>query len=293
MNFFFLDGNWALWRAWSTSGQTSSNPTVSIPMQLLSWFCSYSITLDCQAGALAFDGNDNFRYDLYKGYKANRSGSGGASDKVVERGPLAGKTTQEAVYECLKPTTKLFESVGLRAVQESRYEADDVLNSASKKFGVGKNHVFLGALDKDMTQCINERVSVYIPEMQKKPAILYTHKNTPTPKKGLTPKQFLDYQILIGDGMDTVPPVPAMTEKKALELLKEFGSLSAYFKTKAGRMFYDLRATELHRNKNLVGLSSKAFSLKASDIAFKNLRGSVPCRSFTALKEAQTKTSLF
>lgn len=293
MNFHLMDGNFMLWRAWSTSGQTSSRPRERIPLQLLDWFCSYSLTLRCGGGALAFDGNENFRYDIFANYKANRSGSGGTSDAEVKHGPLKGMTVSDAVYSCLPPTVDLFRSVGIAVIQEPKYEADDVLNSGAKKLGIKGNHVYLSCRDKDMVQCVNSQVTLHIPEMQGKSAVLYTPESTPTLKKGLTPLQFLDYQILMGDPMDTVPAVPGITEAKAMGILREYGSLKAFFKTEVGRKFYDLRATELHRNKDLVGLSKKAFPLKGSDISFRHLHGSASSKAFTNLRDAQTKSSLF
>jgi 5'-3' exonuclease len=287
------DGNWHLWRAWSVVGQRTSAPQTRIPLQILSWFCEYALRLKATHGAIAFDGPDNFRYDIYKDYKGSRSGEGGGHDTVVNSGPFQGMTAADAVYSLLPPTVELFRSVGIMTIISDRHEADDCLSSAGHKYGVQSNHVYLVTRDKDMTQCVNKNVTVYIPPMQQKPEILLTSDSTPELKKGLTPKQFLEYQILMGDPMDDVPAVSAVNERQVLNILKTHGSLSSYFKTKEGRAFYDLRISELHRNKTLVGLSKKVPLPDSKLLSFSHLRGSAESKSFTTLRDLQKKASLW
>jgi DNA polymerase-1 len=202
-------------------------------------------------------------------------------------------TAADAVYSLLPVTVELFKSVGILTIISARHEADDCLSSAGARFGVQSNHVYLVTRDKDMIQCINGRVSVYIPPMQQKPEIMLNVNSTPTLKKGLSPRQFLDYQILMGDPVDDVPSVSAVNERQVLGILKTHGSLASYFKTKEGRAFYDLRATELHRNKDLVGLSKKVPMPDSKELSFRHLCGSAESRSFTALRDLQKKSSLW
>ena len=110
---------------------------------------------------------------------------------------------------------------------------------------------------------------------------------------GLTPKQFLDYQILRGDSMDDVPPVTSCTDKEALTIIKTHGSLGAFFKTADGKKFYSMRRTELHRNKDLVGLSKRVPLPEPKDISFRHLKGSAESKAFTTLRDLQKKASLW
>ena len=291
MKFLVADGNFLLHRAWNTAGKTSAVPTIKVPKLILNWFCSTALKLNCDGGLLALDGSDNFRYGVYQGYKAARSGV----HHTVEDGPLAGKSQHDAVYASLQPTKVLFKALGIRVVQMKRYEADDVLISVADKIGKKQgNHVYLLTLDKDMVQAVTDQVSIFYPEMQNRPEKIVTVADVKILKHGLTPRQFLDLQILMGDGVDGIPSVPGISKGEALTIIKEHGGLSAFFKTKEGQKFYQSRITELHRNKELVMLSKKAFPYVENDILFKGrLQGEADCKAFTTLMGKQNKASLF
>lgn len=290
--YLMADGNWLLHRAWSAAGSRSNYPTEKVPAMLLDWVCSYALKLRCIGGGIAFDGSENFRYEVYKDYKSNR-GSGAAVPKLVDAGPFKGMPVQDAVYQSLKPTKDLFKKLGLFVTQQKRFEADDVMRSCGWKLGKGNVLIYLVSLDKDIIQAVTDNVHIYIPEVDRRPESILMPADVIAKKKGLTARQFLDLQILIGDEIDCVPPVPGMTRGKALAILKEHGGLSAFFKTKAGKDFYYSRATELHRNKELVQLSKLAFPYTKKDLLFSNLKGEFPSQSFTTLRGLQTSRSLF
>ena len=290
------DGNWLLHRAWSVLGERTAEPTKRVPSLILDWFCSYALRLNCNGGGIAFDGGSNFRYAVYSEYKANRgSGANNGVPLVVEKGTMAGMTKQEAVYASLKPTKDLFRSVGLFVTHPKRFEADDSLASAAWR--LCKNHpdtlMYLTSLDKDVIQCVTENVHIHIPEVGKMPERIIKPADVPRLRKGLTASQFLDLQILLGDSIDNVPPMPGCTPAMALKIVKTHGSLKAFFDTKDGKDFYFKRATELHRNKELVKLSHKAFMFPKSNLMFDKLTGTAESVAFTTLKNKQTRSSLF
>lgn len=289
------DGNWLLYRAWSVLGERTANPTKRIPQLILDWFCSYALHLNCNGGGIAFDGSSNFRYAVYSGYKANRGKGADGSPSLVTSGALEGMTKQEAVYASLKPTKDLFRSVGIFVTHPKHHEADDSLASAAWR--LCKNHpevlMYLTSLDKDVLQCVTDNVHVHIPEFNKIPERIIKPADVVRLKKGLTPAQFLDLQILLGDGVDNVPAVPGCSQAQAMKLLKTHGSLSAYFHTEEGKTFYYSRANELHRNKELVKLSHKAFMFPKSTLMFDKLTGTADSAAFTALKAKQNRKSLF
>jgi 5'-3' exonuclease len=290
-----VDGPWLLHRAWSVIGERTANPTKRIPHLILDWFCSYALSLNCNGGGIAFDGSSNFRYAVYSGYKANRGVGADGSPSLVSHGTMAGMTKKDAVYASLKPTKELFRSVGIFVTHPKRYEADDSMSSAAWR--LCKNHpevlMYLTSLDKDIIQCVTDNVHIHIPEYNKIPERIIKPADVPSLRKGLTALQFLDLQILLGDGVDNVPPVPGCTPAQALKLIKTHGSLNAFFQTEEGKLFYYPRANELHRNKELVKLSHKAFMFPKSTLMFDKLSGTAESVAFTALKAKQNRKSLF
>ena len=289
--FIVSDGNFSLHRAWSAIGKRSAQPTVRVPLLMLEWFCSHAVRLGCSGGAIAFDGSENFRYDVYSGYKSNRGGI----SVTIESGPMGGLTLHDAVYASLKPAKELFKSLGIRVIHLKKFEADDVMISAAWVLARNKpqNHVYLDTNDKDMIQGITENVSIYHAEMLNRPEEILTLKTMPKMKHGLSPKQFLDLQILLGDGVDSIPAVPGIEKAEAIRMLKTHGRLSDFLKTPKGKEFYYARATELHRNKELVMMSKKAFPYVEKDLSFKYLTGEAECRSFVELRNSQRRRTLF
>lgn len=290
--YIALDGNWALWRAWSTLGENTSDPPARISAMILDWFCSAALRFKATGGLVAFDGPNNFRYLLYKNYKSNR-GSSQEEPSVVKSGPFQGLAVHDAVYQCLPRVMSDLRDLGVCVVQEDTFEADDVLNSFSIKVTIFGGLCVIVTRDKDMIQCVNSNCQVFQPAVGTQKEFLYTKDTVLTTKNGLSPLQFLDYQILMGDSIDMVPAIEGMSHPKALETIKKAGSLQQWFSTREGRKFYNKNRSELHRNKDLVTLSRKAFNLKVADTAFSNLKGDTSCRTFTMLKGLQTKHSLF
>lgn len=271
-------------------------PTKRVPRLLLDWFCNYAIKAKADGGGIGFDGSQNFRYEVYADYKANRGAGAGGSSSMVNEGPLAGMTIKDAVYESLGPTKELFRSLGLFVSHQKRFEADDFMRSGAWKLSstpTAKHKTVLVSPDKDVLQAVNERVVVFVPEVGKIPERWIREEDVRKKKHGLSPAQFLDLQILQGDGVDDIPAVPGCTKSEALSILRKHGSLTAFFKTEEGRKFYGSRATELHRNKELVTLSKRAFPYRVESLMFSNMTGSFDSQPFTTLKGLQSKRGLF
>lgn len=260
--FMAVDGNWLLHRAYSVLGKYVQTPTVRIPQLLLDWFCSYAIRLGADAGALCFDGPENYRKALFKGYKASRDGDGSSEHR-------------DGVYECLDPTKALFEAAGICVVQLLTHEADDMLASASKYFGKDRGiKTYLVAKDKDTYQNIRENVIVYTPEMSKTPEQFWDLTRLKK-ERGFTPAQMLDFQILLGDAIDEVPGIPGFGAATAKKVLLKHGSLRAFFETPEGAEVLSNHGKQLMLNRRLVGMSKDAWPEDAK-VEFIHLTKKVP-----------------
>ena len=193
MKYLFADGNWLLHRAWHAYGKTSSAPEKRVPNQLLEWFCQGAVRMQCQGGAVCFDGPDVFRHKVYPLYKQNRS------EKAIHKAGAfndEGPSTSDRVNSLIPYTKELFVKHGIFAEQKEEFEADDLLISGAHYFtSKGADEVVFLARDKDLVQGISQRVKMFTPAMMKEPEKIWTVKSV-LADKGMTPRQFLNYQIL-------------------------------------------------------------------------------------------------
>ena len=290
MNYIFADGNWLIHRAFSVYGKSSSVPEKRIPNALLDWFSQGAVRWQCTGGALCFDGHDIFRHKVYSGYKSTRKE---AKEKANRHNFDEGLPPEITAGVYIAPTIALFRSHGILVVQKPEVEADDLLVSAGVRFGKDPNNlVFLEARDKDLFQGIRKNVMVYTPPMGLEKEVLWTPERV-LEKKGMTPKQFLRYQILRGDSTDDIPSIPEVgSHARAKDIAIKYDRLSDFFtNTKKGQAVFKKHKSEIARNIQLITMVRNAWDEK--DVRFK-LTGSNPrATSFAALKSALSKKSLF
>ncbi|MDR1035886.1 MAG: DNA polymerase I [Deltaproteobacteria bacterium] len=148
----------------------------------------------------------NRRKLVYPAYKANRPPAD--PDLIAQLGPVK----------------DIVDAMGLTAMEEQGFEADDVIAAYARKFSVQGMDVVILSGDKDFFQLLSERVSMLD---------LFTGKATDTEsfreEHKLEPARFLDCQALMGDTSDNIPGIKGIGEKTAEALVREFGSLDAIF----------------------------------------------------------------
>jgi DNA polymerase-1 len=117
------------------------------------------------------------------------------------------------------------EKMGLGKLSLENYEADDVIASMVKCARAQGIRVRIVSHDKDLYQLIDDgRVVLFDP--MKKTEI---DEEACLQKYGIHPRQFTDYQALIGDSADNVPGVPGIGPKTAVKLLTQFGTLGGIY----------------------------------------------------------------
>jgi len=145
----------------------------------------------------------SFRSKIYADYKANR-------EAMPE--PLARQV------EPLLDGLRLF---GARVIVPEDAEADDGIASLAARFRERLPVVIVGA-DKDLKQCLDERVVLYDPSGK---AERLTTKADFTAECGIEPASWPDLQALVGDTSDNIPGVPGIGIKTALGILREHPTL--------------------------------------------------------------------
>ncbi len=149
----------------------------------------------------------SFRAEIDPNYKANRSP---APEELVKQLPIA---------------IEWIDKMGYKSLSMSGYEADDMIASVVQE---ARQHGFLVRVvshDKDLYQLIDDDRVVLVDAISKK----VMNERHCEEKYGVHPRQFIDYQSLIGDTADNVPGVKGIGKVTAQKLLNQFGTLDALY----------------------------------------------------------------
>jgi len=155
---------------------------------------------------------DTFRNEIDPNYKANR------------QAPPVELTMQ------LPIAIEWIDKMGYKTLGQVGFEADDIIATVTK-FAKEKNYnVRVVSHDKDLYQLIDDGKIVIVDAIKKKSV----DEEACFEKYGVTPKQFIDYQSLLGDSADNVPGVKGVGKVTAEKLLVEFGSLDNIYENVVG-----------------------------------------------------------
>lgn len=182
-----------------------------------------------------------------------------------------GKTTRHEVYEAYKatrqaPPSDLFEqkehiiefadAIGLKQVQQTGIEADDLMFSLAQEARKRHETVVFVTSDKDMGQALDAQTFMYdsfkdvmidIPAFEE--------------KMGFPVEKLPFYFALVGDTSDNIPGVKGIGDKGATELVNQFDSLEDLYdnldKVSKARM-----KNALEENKKNAFLSRDLFLLQ-------------------------------
>ncbi|QBX06699.1 5'-3' exonuclease [Burkholderia phage BcepSaruman] len=249
---YVADGNWLLHRVFFTL-RTHRPIEEALPYAFLSLVCKDAIATRADRMLIAFDGPKVFRYALYPEYKANR-------DDKKSSGPVVDTQftqPQGDVYDYLPDVYRLLTEAGITYFQPRKYEADDVLRSVVHEY-VPEYSVVCGAQDKDDYQFLGPGVSLYDssrkgPDGKPKPATI-TAKSV-MEEFGLTPAQFLQYQILLGDPIDNIPRIGNFKPLGIRKKLIEHGTIADWYKAEPDdQRTFDVNRVKIALNRKLVTL---------------------------------------
>jgi 5'-3' exonuclease len=113
-----------------------------------------------------------------------------------------------------------FDAFGWPSLHAADLEADDVLGSLAKAEG---GDVLLFTSDRDMYQCVNDRVRVLAPGGKEGPAVI--DADEVRARYGIEPAQVADFIALRGDPSDGIPGAKGIGAKGAAHLLRDHGDL--------------------------------------------------------------------
>ncbi|MDO4198813.1 MAG: DNA polymerase I [Erysipelotrichaceae bacterium] len=158
--------------------------------------------------AVAFDkGKHTFRHDLNPEYKAGR------------------KETPEELVGQFDLVREMMEAYGIPYFEYDGIEADDIVGTLSKKFGI---EACVLSSDRDMLQLIDDNTSIY---MMKKgmSEVAKMDEKALMEEYGLKPYQIVEYKGLAGDKSDNIKGVEGIGDKTAVKLLTDYDTCEGIY----------------------------------------------------------------
>src|SRR5271155_3778481 len=149
--------------------------------------------------SIIFDKTENsFRRDIYPQYKAHRKDP---PDELVPQFPL------------MRATVSAF---GMVPIEQSRYEADDIIATYAKQARQAGADVLIVSADKDLMQLVEPGVSMYDPASGQagvagsREERRFGVDEVKEYFEGVGPDKVVDVQALAGDSPDNVPGAPGI-----------------------------------------------------------------------------------
>jgi len=222
------------------------------PTGMITGFMNFisSIGKDFDTDYLVFalDSKGNtFRNEIYPLYKDHR--------------PEAPDDLKAQLPVCIDLITKM----GFQSAAKIGFEADDIIASLAYDAKAKGLNVRVISHDKDLYQLIQENIFMFDP-MKKK----IVSEADCFDKYGVYPKQFTDYQSLLGDSADNVPGVKGVGAKTAMALIQEFNDLDNIYKN-IDFVPKPRWKTLLSENKELAYISKELVTLDTSCMSLDDL----------------------
>ena len=196
--------------------------------------------------AVIFDSaRKNFRNEIYKDYKANRSET---PDDLIPQ------------FEYIRKAVQAF---NLPSIEQLNYEADDLIATYAKQIINLVAKVTIISSDKDLMQLVSKNIRLFDPMKSK-----VIGEKEVMEKFGVKPQQVIDVQSLAGDSSDNVPGVPGIGVKTAAELINKYKTLDRLL-DKAGEIPQKKRKETLINHKKTALISRELVTLK-DDVSVKD-----------------------
>jgi len=210
------------------------------PTNLLTGFANFINSLDSlETDSLIFalDSKNNKRCEIYSEYKANR------------------KEAPDDLKQQLSVAISWIEKMKLSNLSIEGYEADDIIATISKLAKKESIKVTIVSTDKDLYQLIDENTTLFDPVKK-----IYIDREKCLDKFKVEPKNFIDYQSIVGDSSDNVPGVKGIGAKGAERLINEYQNLDNIYAN-----IDKLKAREqklLNESKEVAYISKELVTLK-------------------------------
>ncbi|MBI9085567.1 MAG: DNA polymerase I [Desulfobacterales bacterium] len=207
--FYLIDGSAYIYRAYHAIRSLTNSK--GLPTNAAFGFARMILKLMEERSpvymAICFDvKGPTFRHQRYADYKANRP-------------PMPEDLAVQIPW-----VKKIVEGLRIPVVEQSGYEADDLIGTLALQAQAAGFSVVMVTGDKDFHQLVTDRATVYDPMKEKVFDMAEIREIY-----GVEPAQLIDVMGLSGDSADNIPGVPGIGPKTALDLIHTFGSMDTLF----------------------------------------------------------------
>jgi len=255
-HFYLIDGSGYIFRAYYALPPLSRKSD-GMPTGAVNGFCNmlYKLLEDSKSKenlqrpthfAVIFDSaRKNFRNEIYKDYKANRSE---APDDLAPQ------------FEYIRKSVEAF---NLPSIEMLNYEADDLIATYCEKILKEGAKVTIVSSDKDLMQLYKKNVRIYDPMKNK-----FISNEDVLSKFGVDANKVIEVQALAGDSSDNVPGVPGIGVKTAAELINKYGTVEKLL-ANVDEIKQNKRRETILENKEKALISKRLVTLK-KDVPIKD-----------------------
>jgi DNA polymerase I len=155
----------------------------------------------------------------------------------------SGRVFDPELLEQLDLLPDMVQSSGLAAAKAPGYEADDFLAAAATAEEDVGGSALVATSDRDAFQLVTDRVTVLQPAPGGVPRRI--GPGEVRERYGVDPSQVTDFIALRGDPSDKIPGARGIGEKRAADLLAQYGTLDAMLEE--GRFATEADALRLYR----------------------------------------------
>jgi DNA polymerase-1 len=155
----------------------------------------------------------------------------------------SGRVFDDELLEQLDLLPALVRSAGFACAKEAGYEADDFLAAAATQEEAAGGTALVATSDRDAFQLVTPRVTVLQPSRGAPPTRI--GPDEVRERYGVDPAQVPDFIALRGDPSDKIPGARGIGQKRAAELLQQYGSLDAMLEE--GRFATEADALRVYR----------------------------------------------
>ena len=206
--FYLIDGHAQIFRAYYAPFGAQLNAPDGEPTKATYIFSQMMLGIlerqqpDYLAVALDYGDSSTERKEFYPEYKANRDAA------PEDFGPQV-RRIEELLGIMSIPTFKV-----------KGQEADDIIATIGRLLEDEDIELRIVSKDKDLHQLLTDKVKMWDPQKD-----FITNPENLLEDKGYTPEQAVEIQTLTGDSTDNIPGVPGIGPKKAVDLIKKYGSV--------------------------------------------------------------------
>ena len=142
---------------------------------------------------------------------------------LFQGGYKTGEHMDQAVIAQFNLAEQAVAALGVVVWSMDRYEADDALATAARRWRDQVAQVRILSPDKDLGQCVTGNRVVLVDRIRRR----VIDEDGVRTKHGCAPASIPDWLALVGDAADGIPGVPGFGAKTAAALLAEYGVVEA------------------------------------------------------------------